>query len=340
MVATFSRIAADAAVAEVAEYYDQVELEADIARAASYYQGEGAVTLAPGLHAGWQKLLDVHPGRAPDRAGMLRFLSAESAAGTPTLPRQAKYLAYDLTFSASKEVSVQWAAEPNAARRAIYEAAHRGAVRDTMEEVSRRLGWTRRGAGSTEEVRGEIAWMACQHYTARPEASGAAADPNLHTHVLIRNAVLTADGHIGAIDSMRLNGSVKEFGALYHMRMAARLADAGIAVDLDRKGIAAAVAGTPAEAVELFSKRGEQVTTAAMAFAEQQGLDWDSLPTARRTALEREAAGISRAGKNDGKISFEGWREDLAAVGIEITDPIGHVPPPPPAAGLPPPHAP
>jgi len=328
VVATFSRIAADAAVGEVARYYDQVELEADIARAASYYQGEGAVTVAPGLAAGWQELLNIHPGEAPDRAGMLRFLSAESATGTPTLPRQAKYLAYDLTFSASKEVSVQWAAEPNAARRAIYEAAHRGAVRDTMEEVSRRLGWTRRGAGSTEEVRGEIAWLACQHYTARPEASGTAADPNLHTHVLIRNAVLTADEHIGAIDSMRLNGSVKEFGALYHMRMATRLADAGIAVDLDRKGIAAAVAGTPAKAVELFSKRGEQLAAAAMAFAEQLGLDWNSLPLARRTALEREAAGISRAGKNDGKIGFEGWREDLAAAGIEITDPIGQAPAP------------
>jgi len=323
MVATFSRIAADAAVAEVERYYSQVELEADIARAAAYYQNEGAVSVAPGLDARWQDLLDIRPGETPDRAGMLRFLSAEGARGEPTLPDQVRYLAYDLTFSTSKEVSVHWAAEPNAARRAIYEGAHRGAVRDTMEEVSQRLGWTRRGAGSTEEMPGEIAWVACQHYTARPEASGIAADPNLHTHVLIRNAVLTADGHIGAIDSMRLNGVVKEIGALYHMRVASRLTDAGIAVELDRNGVAAAIAGTPAEAVELFSKRGEQVTVAARAFADQQGLDWDSLPLARRTALEREAAGISRAGKNDGTISFEEWREDLAVAGITITDPIG-----------------
>ena len=328
MVATFSRIAADAAAAEVERYYSQVELEADIARAAAYYQNEGAVSVAPGLDARWQDLLDLRPGEAPDRAGMLRFLSAEGAAGEPTLPDQVKYLAYDLTFSTSKEVSVHWAAEPNAARRAIYEAAHRGAVRDTMEEVSRRLGWTRRGAGSTEEVPGEIAWVACQHYTARPEAAGTAADPNLHTHVLIRNAVLTADGHIGAIDSMRLNGAVKEIGALYHMRVAFRLADTGIAVALDRNGVAAAVAGTPSKAVDLFSKRGEQVTVAAKTFAEQQGLDWDSLPVARRNALEREAAGISRAGKNDGTIRFEGWREDLAAAGITITDPIGETPAP------------
>lgn len=97
---------------------------------------------------------------------------------------------------------------------------------------------------------------------------------------------------------------------------------------LDRHGVAAAIAGTPSEAVDLFSKRGEQVTAAARAFAELQGLDWDSLPVARRTALEREAAGISRAGKNDGKISFEGWREDLAAAGIEMTDPIGRAPAP------------
>ena len=54
MVATFSRIAADAATVEVERYYNQVELEADIALAAAYYQGEGAVSVAPGLDARWQ----------------------------------------------------------------------------------------------------------------------------------------------------------------------------------------------------------------------------------------------------------------------------------------------
>lgn len=90
MVATFSRIAADAATAEVERYYNQVELEADIARAASYYQGEGAVSVAPSLDARWQALLDMRPGEAPDRAGMLRFLSAEGATGEPTLPDQVR----------------------------------------------------------------------------------------------------------------------------------------------------------------------------------------------------------------------------------------------------------
>jgi len=40
-----------------------------------------------------------------------------------------------------------------------------------------------------------------------------------------------------------------------------------------------------------LAERGEQVTAAAQAFAEQQGLDWDSLPVARRTALERDKQG-------------------------------------------------
>ena len=333
MVATFSRIAADAALGEIERYYSQVELEADVARVASYYEGEGAVSVASGLGVRWSELLDLRPGEAADRDAMLRFLSAETATGEPTLPAQVKYLAYDLTFSSSKEVGVQWAAEPNAARRAIYEGAHRGAVRDAMEEVGRRLGWTRRGAGSTEDVPGEIAWIACQHYTSRPVADPGGApvargDPNLHTHVLIRNAVMAADGGIGALDSMRLNGIVHEVGALYHLRVAARLADAGIAVDLDRHGIAAAVASTPAEAVDMFSKREGQVTAAARAYAEEQGLEWDDLSAAQRIALTRAAAGISRGDKNDGKISFERWREDLAAAGIEVSDPIGRTPAP------------
>ena len=180
MVATFSRIAADAALDEIEAYYNTVELEAELSRVATYYQAEGPVTVASDLDPRWAAMLDLRAGGSADRDAVLRFLSAKSGAGQATLPDQVRYLAYDLTFSASKEVSIQWAAEPNAGRRAIYEAAHRSAIRDVMQDVSSRLGWTRRGAGSTEDVRGDIAWIMASHYTSRPEASGALADPNIH----------------------------------------------------------------------------------------------------------------------------------------------------------------
>ena len=288
MVATFSRIAADALGTEVEAYYNQVDQERDLSHAADYYQHEGPVKVAPQLSRRWGEMLGIEAGQSADRDAMLRFLSDTAVTGERILPPRTQYLAYDLTFSASKELGIHWAGEENAGRRAIYEAAHRGAVRDVMGEVERRLGWTRRGTGSVEDVPGEIAWLMCQHYTSRP-TDGAEADPNLHSHVLIRNAVLTADGHIGAIDSMRLNGIVHELGALYHVRVAARLADAGVEVCLDRHGIAAAVANTPAEAVDLFSKRDALITAVARAYAEKEGHDWTALTEAHKAGFQRAA---------------------------------------------------
>lgn len=328
MVATFSRIAADALTTEVAAYYDQVEQERGLSHAADYYQHEGPVKVAPQLSRRWGELLGIEAGQSADRDAMLRFLSGTSASGERILPPRAQYLAYDLTFSASKELGIHWAGEENAGRRAIYEAAHRGAVRDVMRKVERRLGWTRRGAGSAEDVPGEIAWLMCQHYTSRPDAPDGQPDPNLHSHVLIRNAVLTADGHVGALDSMRLNGIVHELGALYHMRIAARLADAGIETCLDRNGIAAAIANTPAEAVELFSKRDAQIVAAAHAYAESQGYDWSELTEAHKTGFLRAAKLASRQAKGEGSVGFAAWREALAEAGITLADPIGRVPPP------------
>lgn len=343
MVATFYPVSADAAASELAEYRLQMELEADLREQTEYYLGEGPVMVAPNMDTRWQELTGLTPGQAPTDKQVEHFMSAEGADGTPLLPPNVEFAGYDVTFSAAKEVSAHWAAETDPAKRAVYERNHRESVRDAMQWFEQQIAWTRRGKGSTEQVAGTVAWMGFQHYSSRPTldlggspdmplkdrlglSTKIPGDPGLHTHIFLKNSVLCEDGHIGAIDTMRMNGIIHELGAIYHARMAARMSDAGIEVAHDRHGIAAAVADTPTAVVDLLSKRGEEVRNSAQAYAKSLGEDWATLPASRRQALAAEAAAITRAGKLDGKLNFDHWRSEIERIGVTLDSAVGTSP--------------
>lgn len=343
MVATFNPISADAAASDLAEYRLQIELEEDLRAQTEYYVGEGPVMLQPNMDPRWLGRTGLTAGQAPTDQQVEAFMSPIGPGGDALLPSNVEFAGYDVTFSAAKEVSARWAAETDPAKRAVYELAHRESVRDAMAWFETQMAWTRRGKGSTEQVEGSIRWMGFQHYSSRPTldlggspdmplkerlalSTKLPGDPGLHTHVYVGNSVLTADGHLGALDTMRMQGIVHELGAIYHARMAAHMADAGIAVSHDRHGIAAAVADTPEAVVDLLSKRGEEVRNSAQAYARSLGEDWDTLPASRRQALAAEAATITRAGKLDGKLNFDYWRSEIERIGVTLESAVGTTP--------------
>jgi hypothetical protein len=132
----------------------------------------------------------------------------------------------ELVWSADKSVSAAWALGGDA-ERALIQAAHKDAVEFANGYVASVLGQTRRGKGGTETERGEVAWTSPMHFTARPTAEIARtddqgegftefqavpvrnADPQLHSHTIMFNAVLCRDGHVGALDLDQLNGRVQ-----------------------------------------------------------------------------------------------------------------------------------
>ena len=142
-------------------------------------------------------------GSMPGRAALL-----EGLAGT-----RARIGYVDLCWSADKSVSLGWAFAPTEAERAIIAEAHRDAVDAAMRHVESELGRARKGKAGREGFEpGRIGWIRFDHYASRPTvevprrdaATGeaytelvtlkVAGDPQLHSHVAVPNAVLTASG--------------------------------------------------------------------------------------------------------------------------------------------------
>ena len=77
---------------------------------------------------------------------------------------------------------------------------------------------TRRGAGGVDRIPGRgLVAAAFRHRTSR------AGDPQLHTHVLVANLTLGADGRWSALDGRRIYAHAKTAGYLYEARLRAEL---------------------------------------------------------------------------------------------------------------------
>lgn len=246
----------------------------------------------------------------------------------------------DLTFSADKSLSVSWALAPSEAERTLLQGIHRNAVADAMAYVEERIGYARKGAGGKDGVEpGKLGWISFHHYTARPavdivrtddegrpytdprEVPLQTADPQLHTHVTVFNAVLTESGRLGSLDLDRLDGFVKEGGAIYQAAVATRARRAGIEAVLDEKTGAARLADVPAPIRAVFSKRAGEAREAARELAREKGADWDSLTGDQQFALIKAGADETRQVKNkrstadDGQSDFSVWRAQAVAAG-------------------------
>lgn len=161
--------------------------------------------------------------------------------------------AFDLTFSAPKSVSVLFGVGDDELRGVIRDA-HDQAVAEALGYLEREAVATRRAAGGTNVIRGHgVIGAAFRHRTSR------AGDPQLHTHVLVANLVLGADGRWGTLDGRRIYAHAKTAGYLYEARLRSLLTrELGIAWGPVRNGIAD-VAGMPAAVLRAFSRRRAEI---------------------------------------------------------------------------------
>ena len=142
-------------------------------------------------------------GGTVDALRLDRVLSGcAPASGEPlgrVVPRRVP--GFDLTFSAPKSVSVLFGVGDEEMRAAIQDA-HDQAVREALSYMEREAGVTQRGAGGSVAIAGRgLIGAASLHRTSR------AGDPQLHTHVLVANLVLGADGRWGTLDGRRIYGT-------------------------------------------------------------------------------------------------------------------------------------
>jgi hypothetical protein len=95
---------------------------------------------------------------------------------------------FDLTFSAPKSVSVLWGLGDSETSAAVR-AAHDRAVTEGLSYLERRATVARRGHNGERRI--ETSGLVAAAFVHRTSRNG---DPQLHTHVLAANVVLSADG--------------------------------------------------------------------------------------------------------------------------------------------------
>ena len=141
---------------------------------------------------------------------------------------------FGLTFSPPKSVSVLWGTGGEELRTTVV-AAHERAVVSTLDFLQDHAAFTRRGAGGVFQVDTEgFVAAGFLHRTSR------AAEPQLHTHVLVANKVRAEDGRWLSLDGRELYEHQKAAGMLYRAALRAELtASLGVSwTPVDDNGIA------------------------------------------------------------------------------------------------------
>ncbi|WP_321853632.1 MobF family relaxase [Burkholderia cenocepacia] len=234
----------------------------------------------------------------------------------------------DITFSAPKSVSLVAEVAGDTAVRDAHETAVRSALAYLEENVIRTRS-TQNGVTSIEHTGNMVAAL-FKHNTSRD------LDPQTHTHAVVMNATLRADGKWRSIDNREIYQTQKLAGAIYNAALASGLQQLGYRLtNPDRHGNFE-IQGISREQIEHFSQRRtaikeklgkrqleldaasaadkeraalatrerkvdvdhEQLLVDWRARAQEQGIDLDALRTA---AAERKAQGIEPPTKLTGR---------------------------------------
>lgn len=297
-----------------------------------------ALAIEGGEILGTEELGHVLRGQAADGEdlpGAHHDVRVYRSADGDTAKDRARISYMDLTFSAPKSVSVAWFAAKTDAERNSIVAAHRGAVAQVLRYIEAEVGIAGFGKGhrqgGTEAAR--MAWIEVLHFTSRatqtitradpttgvvdtelydiPERGLVKGDPQLHSHCIVPNVMLTDSGRFAAMNRNLFDDRVKEFGATYQMLLAAELRAIGIDVALDQRTLMARLPAIPEAVCQEFSKRTERALEAAREMAKEHGLNWDTLDPDRKVLLLKGQAQATRIGKGDDLASWEAWEAQV-----------------------------
>ena len=138
-----------------------------------------------------------------------------------------KRVAWDLTFSACKSLSILWALSLPEIQEKITKA-QMNAVKETLDFLEAKLIRVNRGKnGQIKQNSDGVLSLLVNHYTSRE------LDPNIHTHVLLANMTQALDGKLMGIDSRNIYNWQKVLGALYRAELAKQIKSMGINIEQD-----------------------------------------------------------------------------------------------------------
>jgi conjugative relaxase-like TrwC/TraI family protein len=199
---------------------------------------------------------------------------------------------YDYTFSVPKSVSALWAIADATVQARIVEAHHQ-AVADVVALMERDVAATRVGHAGVAQVatRGLIA-TAYDHYDSR------AADPQLHTHVVIANKVQGEDGKWRSLDGRPMHQAVVALSEHYNALLADRMTRAlGVGWEQRDRGRdrnpAWEIVGVPDELSAEFSSRSAVIEAETDRLIDTYVSDHGHRPDERTVLRLRQQATLS-----------------------------------------------
>ncbi|MCB0938473.1 MAG: relaxase domain-containing protein, partial [Mycobacterium sp.] len=165
---------------------------------------------------------------------------------------------FDLMFAAPKSVSLLRSLTDDVAEK-VMQNAHVKAVEAAMTYLHEHAGYTRVHNPLTsnkdlQRLPGLVA-IAYQHETSR------CGDPHLHTHVIVPNRQVRADGRLVSIDSKSLYHEAKAAGIIYQATLRHELhAERGFEWQpVDEHSGMAEIAGVTAASIKAWSQRSTRL---------------------------------------------------------------------------------
>lgn len=281
------------------DYYERAEFARD-----DYYEERGQV------RGSWEgrgaRELGLAGGPMDGELGLLLEgvgpRSGIALAGAPV--RRGGNVAFDLTFTAPKSVSVLAAIGDEPIRRAVL-AAHAAGARAALDYLERRACFVRRGRNGVHVLRGE--GFAAAMYLHEMSRAG---DPHLHAHLVVANRVKGPDGRWGAPDMRPVYAEAKTAGTIAEGVMREALTRTlGLEWGPVRNGIAE-LAGVPASVREHFSRRHAEIVDEALArgYVSARGID----------LVQRESRDRKRVVSRERAASE--WRARAAEQGLGVRE--------------------
>ncbi len=182
---------------------------------------------------------------------------------------------WDLVFSAPKSVSVLWS-QVGGNVTSVIRAAHEQAVKKALTFVEDVAGITRRGKGGYVTEPAKLIFALFEHGTSR------AQDPQLHTHSVLVNAGLRADGTTGALHTPEIYRIKMAAGALYRAEFA-YLLERQFSLVTKRDGSCFQIEGVPEALIKEFSKRRQQIRSRLSELGQEGAIASERIALTTRT---------------------------------------------------------
>lgn len=165
--------------------------------------------------------------------------------------RKEHAVGWDITASAPKSLSVVWS-QANPEIRSVIQECHRTAVRAMVQYLEDTAAWTRRGKGGHKREKASLVVACFEHGTSR------ANDPQLHTHCLVLNVCVRADGSTGTLESRSLYKAKMAAGSIYRAELAYQL-ERRLGLVCEREKSWFGLRGVPKPLTDEFSKRRQVI---------------------------------------------------------------------------------